>query len=73
MKICIINDVICMKANPYESGNAVEANRDQMWSISITDELKPKLRETGKSALRIRYFVPKSNENFETQNLLVFS
>lgn len=64
MKICIRNHVVCMKANSYQSGNSVGVNRDQMWSVHITDALKPKLRETGKSALRIKYFVPKSKEIF---------
>jgi len=48
-----------MKVNSYQSGNGVGVIRDWMWSIEIMDALKAKLRETGKSALRIRYFVPK--------------
>lgn len=60
-----------MQANSNQSGNTlVVVNRDYMRSIHITDALKPKPRETERSTLRIKYFVPKSNEILK---LYVFS
>lgn len=43
-----------------------------MWNTYITGALKSKLREAGKSALRIRYFMPKTNEFFEIHLLYIF-
>lgn len=60
-KAHIRNDMICNRANSYQSGTSVELKRDQRWRMSIVDTRKPKLRKTGKSALGARYFEPKAS------------